>query len=300
MIVMAPISRVIPPAILAAVFWAGSTRAAEPPTDISTNRYEFHTRHSPDGIGKFYMGREIAFVMGHQAADWLERPEREEEEHSQQLLKELKIKPGDSVADIGAGTGYFSRRIARVVGPTGKVFANDIQPEMLELLTNKMAAEGISNVVAVLGSITNAGLAANSVDLALMVDVYHEFDYPFEMIQSICQSLRPGGRVVFVEFRGEDAEVPIKPVHKMTEAQVKKEMTAQPLEWVETISVLPRQHIIIFRRKAGRGPALLQSKAGGEEGASYFFFSEGAADGGMEEAAGAAAGLMPYLARMGT
>jgi SAM-dependent methyltransferase len=297
---MTPISRVILPAMLAAGFWAGSALAAEPPSpDVSTNRYEFRARHNPDGIGKFYMGREIAFVMGHQAADWLERPEREEEEHSQQLLKELKIKPGDAVADIGAGTGYFSRRIARLVGPTGKVFANDIQPEMLELLTNKMAADGISNVVAVLGSVTNAGLPASSVDLALMVDVYHEFDYPFEMMQSICRSLKPGGRVVFVEFRGEDPQVPIKPVHKMTEAQVKKEMAAQPLEWVETISVLPRQHIIIFRRRPDRGPVSLPPKARREERASYFFFSAGAADGGIADAADAA-GLMPYLARMGT
>jgi len=219
------------------------------PAQASTNRYELRANHSPDGIGKFFMGREIAHVMGHQAADWLERPEREEEEHSARLIEELKIRPGDTVADIGAGTGYFSRRLAKLAGPTGKVLAVDIQPEMLDLLTNSMAGLGITNVVPVLGSVTNPGLAAASVDLALMVDVYHEFDFPFEMMDAISRSLKPRGRVVFVEFRGEDPTVPIKPLHKMTEAQLKKEMSAQELVWVETINVLPRQHIIIFRRR---------------------------------------------------
>ncbi len=236
--------------LLALFFPLKNVRAADtPPSGTATNRYEFREVHDHDGIGKFYMGREIAYVMGHPAADWLERPEREEEEHTSQLLKELKIKPGDTVADIGAGTGYFSRRISRVVGPAGKVMAVDIQPEMLEFITNNMARLAITNVVPVLGTITNPGLATASVDLALMVDVYHEFDFPFEMMDAISRSLKAGGRVVFVEFRGEDPAVPIKPVHKMTEAQVKKEMSALPLNWVETIEVLPRQHIIVFRRR---------------------------------------------------
>lgn len=231
-------------------FTSVTCHAADLPTtaNIATNRYEVRARHSPDGIGKFYMGREIALVMGHYAADWLERPERESEEHTDQLLNELRIKPGDNVADIGAGTGYFSRRMAKLVGPAGRVLAVDVQPEMLNLLTNKMTDLGISNVVPVLGSVTDPKLASSSIDLALMVDVYHEFDFPFEMMEAISRSLKPGGRVVFVEFRGEDPAVPIKPVHKMTEAQVRKEMAAQPLEWVETINVLPRQHIVVFRR----------------------------------------------------
>jgi SAM-dependent methyltransferase len=214
----------------------------------TTNRYEFHQHHDPDGIGKFYMGREIAYVMGHQAADWLERPEREEEEHTSQLVEQLQLRPGLVVADIGAGTGYLSRRLAKVVGPSGKVLAEDIQPEMLDLLTNKMAELHITNVVPVLGSVTNPGLPPGSVDLVVMVDVYHEFDFPYEMMQAICHSLKPGGRVAFVEFRAEDPEVPIKPLHKMSEAQVKKEMSMLPLQWVQTIRGLPRQHIIIFRR----------------------------------------------------
>ena len=227
-------------------------RAADP--SPATNRYELRKEHSRDGIGKFYMGREIAHVMGHQAADWLERPERDEEEHTDKLVTQLKIKPGDVVADIGAGTGYFSRRLATRTGADGTVLAVDIQPEMLDLLTNQMAQAGIRNVKPVLGTITDPKLPPASVDLALMVDVYHEFDHPWEMMQAITRSLKPGGRVVFVEFRGEDPAVPIKLLHKMTVAQVKKEMSELPLEWIETISVLPRQHIIVFRKSATTKP----------------------------------------------
>jgi len=214
-----------------------------------TNRYEFRLEHDRDGIGKFYLGREIARVMGHQAADWLERPERDEEEHTGKLVGQLKLKSGEVVADLGCGTGYFSRRLAKNVGDKGSVLAVDIQPEMLDLLTNKMAGLKITNVKPILGTITDPKLPPGSVDLVLMVDVYHEFDHPWEMMDAICKSLKPGGRVAFVEFRGEDPAVPIKPLHKMTQAQVKKEMMVQPLEWVETIGVLPRQHIVVFRKK---------------------------------------------------
>lgn len=234
---------------LALMFAFASARVPAAESNSSTNRYQFRKEHSRDGIGKFYMGREIAHVMGHQAADWLERPERDTEEHTEKLVEQLKLKPGQVVADIGAGTGYFSRRIAEKVGPSGQVLAVDIQPEMLELLTNKMAAAGLLNVKPILGTITDPKLPVQSVDLALMVDVYHEFDHPHEMASAIAQSLKPGGRLVFVEFRGEDPAVPIKPLHKMTEAQVKKEMSTLPLEWVETVGILPRQHIIIFRKR---------------------------------------------------
>jgi SAM-dependent methyltransferase len=220
--------------------------AADPAA--TTSRYEFRKEHSRDGIGKFYMGREIAHVMGHRAADWLERPERDEEEHTGKLVEQLKVKPGEVIADIGAGTGYFTKRLAQRTGSKGEVLAVDIQPEMLELLTNQVAAAGINNVRPVLGTITDPKLPADAIDLALMVDVYHEFDHPWEMMQAITRALKPGGRVVFVEFRGEDPAVPIKPLHKMTQAQVKKEMSVLPLEWVETIGVLPRQHIIVFRK----------------------------------------------------
>ena len=195
------------------------------------------------------MGREIAQVMGHEAADWLERPERDTEEHTEALVEQLKLRPGEIVADIGAGTGYFSRRLARKVGATGKVLAVDIQPEMLILLTNRMVEAGITNVVPVLGNAIDPKLPAETVDLALMVDVYHEFDFPSEIMDALCRSVKPGGRVVFVEYRGEDPAVPIKPLHKMTEMQVKREMSVLPLDWVHTIEVLPRQHIIIFRKR---------------------------------------------------
>ena len=223
--------------------------SAETNAPTSASRYETRTEHDPTGTGRFYMGREIAHVMGHQAADWLERPEREQEERSDLLVPTLKLKPGDAVADIGAGTGYYTRRLAKAVGTNGVVYAVEIQQEMLDILTHKLAGEKIFNVKPVRGTITNPKLARASVDLILMVDVYHEFDHPFEMVEAMCQALKPGGRIVFVEFRGEDPNVPIKRVHKMTEAQVRKEMSAHPLEWVETIGTLPQQHIIVFRRK---------------------------------------------------
>jgi ubiquinone/menaquinone biosynthesis C-methylase UbiE len=212
-------------------------------------RYETKEAHDPNGTGTFYMGREIAQVMGHQGADWLERAEREEEERPSLAIQALKLKPGEAVADIGAGTGYYTRRLARVVGEKGTVYAVEIQQEMLDLLTNKMAQLKIKNVKPVLGTASDPKLPASSLDLALLVDVYHEFDHPFEMVRALCDALKPGGRLVFVEFRSEDPKVPIKAVHKMTEAQVKKEMKVHPLAWVETNESLPWQHVIIFRKK---------------------------------------------------
>jgi SAM-dependent methyltransferase len=231
--------------LLAAMLVAHSISAQ---TTNSNGRYETREEHDRDGIGKFYMGREIAQVMGHQAADWLERPEREDEERPSLALPALRLKPGDAVADIGAGSGYYTRRLAKLVGERGVVYAVDIQQEMLDLLTNKMAGLKIHNVKPVLGDVKDPKLPRASIDLALLVDVYHEFDYPHEMIQGICASLKPGGRIAFIEFRGEDSKVPIKLLHKMTEAQVRKEMALHPLEWVETSEVLPWQHIIIFKK----------------------------------------------------
>ena len=216
--------------------------------DPENPRYTYRTQHSRDGIGKFYMGREIAHVMGHLGSGWLERPSRELEERPQILIKSLKLKKGDNVADIGVGTGYFARRIARVIGSKGTVYGVDIQPEMLELLAKNLGKIGIKNVKGVLGTIKNPNLPANSIDLALMVDVYHEFSHPHEMLQNLCLALKTGGRIAFVEYRMEDPNVPIKLLHKMSQLQVMKEVTPHPLEWVETISVLPRQHVIVFQK----------------------------------------------------
>jgi precorrin-6B methylase 2 len=227
-------------------------KAAEPEktTDGQQARYEYRKQHDPDGIGKFYLGREIAEVMGHQAAEWLERPEREREEEPSRLLTALKIEPGAVVADIGAGSGYLTFRLAERVGPKGKVLAVDIQPEMLALIRKRMKERGVNNIEVVRGTVSDPKLPASAVDLILMVDVYHEFSHPWEMTVAMVKALKPGGRLVFVEYRLEDPDVPIKLVHKMTEKQVLKEMAPHPLRHLKTLDVLPRQHIIIFEKRA--------------------------------------------------
>jgi precorrin-6B methylase 2 len=215
-------------------------------------RYETRKEHDPNGIGKFYMGREIAQVMGHEAAGWLERPEREQEEEPNKLLDALKIKPGDVIADIGAGSGYLTFRMAERVGPKGKVLAVDIQSEMLALIRQRMKARKITTVEPIQGTETDPKLPPDNVDLIVMVDVYHEFSYPWEMTAAMIRSLKPGGRLVFVEYRLEDPKVWIKLVHKMSEKQVRKEMEPHPVRWIETLGVLPQQHIVIFKKNVAR------------------------------------------------
>jgi ubiquinone/menaquinone biosynthesis C-methylase UbiE len=213
-------------------------------------RYETLAQHDPNGIGKFYCGREIAQVMGHQAAGWLERPERETEERTDLLIEAMHLKSGETVADIGAGSGYFSWRMAQTVTSSGKVFAVDIQQEMLDLLQRNMARRGVSNVISTLGNTTDPRLPAGSVDTMLLVDVYHEFDQPYEMLKAMIGALKKGGRIVLVEFRAEDPKVNIKRVHTMSETQAKKEFAVFPeLRWTETLSVLPQQHIMIFTKQ---------------------------------------------------
>ncbi len=197
------------------------------------------------------MGREIAAVMGYQGASWLERSEREEEERTDLLVTALGLRPGMVVADIGAGTGYLTRRMAPAIMPGGKALAVDVQPEMVSMLEAMVRRTGLTQIQPVLGAEDDARLPEASVDLAIMVDVYHELAYPYEMLASITRALRPGGRLVFVEYREEDPTVPIKAVHKMSEAQVKREAAVHPLEWVRTVATLPWQHMVIFRRREG-------------------------------------------------
>ncbi len=199
------------------------------------------------GIGKFYMGREIAFVMGHQAADWLNRPGRIAEERPDEVVENMGLEPDHVVADIGAGSGYFSFRIAKLV-PQGKVLAVDIQPEMLALIEEQKARDKVTNVEGVLGKVDDPNLPPNSIDAAIMVDAYHEFDHPFEMINGIYNALRPGGRIFLLEYRGEDPNVPIRPLHKMTEEQVVREMSVFGLDWTDTLDFLPWQHMMIFTK----------------------------------------------------
>ncbi len=213
-----------------------------------TERYRSVAANA-DGIGKAYLGRQIAHVMGWQGAAWLEREEREREERSDILLRILALAPGQVVADVGAGTGYYSRRIADLVGPTGKVYAVDVQPEMIAMLQTVAKQPGYSRITPVLGAAEDVKLPASSVDVAIMVDVYHELEFPYEVLASVVRALKPGGQVVFVEYRAEDPRVPIKPLHKMSESQIRGEAELHPLVWQRTVNELPWQHVVIFKRR---------------------------------------------------
>ncbi len=220
---------------------------AEPP-DSKNDRYQTKAQHDRYGTGKFYMDREIAQVMSHEGAPWLERPERAKEEEPKKLLKVLDFKPGQVVADIGAGSGYYSFRIAGKVGPRGKVLAVDIQKEMLDIIRARMKRQKVANIEPILGTETDPKLPEGGVDLILLVDVYHEFSSPFEMTEALVKALKPGGRLVFVEFRKEDPKVPILEVHKMSVKQVLKEMKPHALKHSKTETSLPWQHVIIFEK----------------------------------------------------
>ena len=202
---------------------------------------------SRDGIGKVYLGREISQVMGHRGAAWLERRTRAREELPDVVVEQLVLAPDAVVADIGAGTGYFSFRLSRVV-PDGQVLAVDIQPEMLAIVRARSEALGATNVVPLQGEIDDPKLPPDGVDAVLMVDAYHEFSHPWEMMRGIFQGLRSGGKVFLVEYRGEDKALPIKPLHKMTEAQAKREMAAVGLVWRQTLDILPTQHLMVFEK----------------------------------------------------
>ena len=214
------------------------------------SHYETRSNHDPDGTGRFYLGREIALVMGHEGAAWLERPDRALTELPDYVVKEMELRATDHVADVGAGTGYFTFRLSKAV-PAGKVFAIDIQREMLDLIEQRKRSLKADNVVSVLGTEMDVRLP-EEIDAALLVDAYHEFLYPREMMESLVKRLKPGGRIFLVEYRGEDPEVPIKPVHKMTLRQVRIEMNAVGLTVKEVKSFLPYQHFIVLQKAAGQ------------------------------------------------
>lgn len=221
----------------------------KPATTESRPRYT-EKKASRDGTGKVYMGREISGVVSVHAIKWLERPERTKEEAPQDVVENMGLKATDVVADIGAGSGYFSFLMAPKV-PEGKVLAVDINAQMLEFIAAKGRKAGVTNVEGLLGTIEDTKLPEGEVDAVLMVDAYHEFSHPHEMMTSIVKGLRPGGRVILLEYRGEDPSVPIKPLHKMTQKQAIAEMEAVGLKHKETKDFLPRQHFMVFVKPAG-------------------------------------------------
>ena len=246
---MRPAARLLPVAGLCLLVATAPACGQDSDPADATDTTDVYTQTVPsrDGTGKVYMGREISRVMGHRGSAWLERPERARKEKPDLLVDSMALAPDAVVADIGAGTGYFTFRIAPRV-PDGRVFAVDIQPEMLDIMRDTIAAQGIDNVTPVKGTVRDPNLPADSVDAALMVDAYHEFSHPREMMLNLREALVPGGRVYLVEYRKEDPSIPIKPLHKMTEAQSKREMRAVGLEWVATEEMLPRQHFMIFQK----------------------------------------------------
>jgi ubiquinone/menaquinone biosynthesis C-methylase UbiE len=191
-------------------------------------------------------GRQFALPMSASGAAWLDRDERQREENTELSLKLIDVQRGSIVADIGAGSGYYSTRLARLVGPAGRVYASDIQSAMLDIIRDRMARERLTNIELVLGTPTDPRLPRAAVDMALLVDVYHEFSQPQTMLRRIRESLKPGGRLVLLEYRGEDPRVPILPLHKMTVAQAKTEVEAEGFTLTDVKEDLPWQHVLVF------------------------------------------------------
>lgn len=229
---------------------AQETEAPAPPKAKAKPKSGRSRRPGP----RMYMGRPIADVMSFHGADWLVRESREQEEQPEAMLDALKIKPGSTVADVGAGVGYTSLRLAKRVGPEGLVLATDIQPEMLRMLAANARMAGVKNIKPIRCTPTDPKLPDGKVDLVLMVDVYHECVDPETTLQGIRKALKPGGRLVLVEFRGEDPNVPIKPEHKMTFKQVKRELEPQGFAFKEKFDFLPWQHIIVFEKPVEKEP----------------------------------------------
>lgn len=213
-------------------------------TDSQNSPYDFKNS-DPSSIGKLYKGRQIAHVMGYQGMAWLERSDREQEEETSTLLKNMQLKSTEAVADIGAGSGYHVFKIAPKVSD-GEVFAVDIQPEMIEAMKEKNKKAKEDNIQFIKGTEISANLPENSVDKILMVDVYHEFEYPVEMLASMKKALKADGKIYLIEYRAEDPTVPIKRLHKMSEDQAVKEFRSNGFQLIENIDNLPWQHCMVF------------------------------------------------------
>ena len=235
--------------LLPAAFFLYALTSWSEEKDKTKGKLDFYQKgeRTKDGTGKYYMGREISQVMGHLGAGWLERPKREQEERTDLLIKNMKLSATDHVADIGAGSGYFSFRISPLV-PQGRVHAVDISPQMLGIIRAKKGKGGFDNILTVQSSIKNTTLEPNSIDCALIVDAYHEFSYPREMAQSIFRSLKQKGRLILIEYRQEDPGVPIKLLHKMSEKQARKEISKVGFVWKKTLDFLPQQHFMVFEK----------------------------------------------------
>jgi len=243
----APIGRVPVGVWLLSVLLIGGmlATACDRAGDGEADGYTYLDEPSPHGTGKVYMGREIARTMDTEAAERLDRPSREVQEMPRLVLEALPLMPGSVVADIGAGTGFFTLRIAERV-PEGHVFAVDIQQSLLQRIAERAAVRGFTHVTTVHGALDDPHLPADSIDVALMVDAYNEFSHPREMAKRIRKALRPGGQLIVVEFRGEDATVPLPDLHRMTEAQLRRELEAAGFRWRETRDMLPQQHYLVF------------------------------------------------------
>ncbi len=233
------------PVMLILLLLTQSIQAAE--ARVPACQYELMKSGHPDGIQKRYCGRQIAQIMGWEGAEWLERPERNTEEGLDQLIDRLQLKPGMKIGDVGAGTGRLSVLMVSRVQPGGQVWSVDIQPEMVHYLQARASKLGKHQLIAGLSSASNPNLPEATLDLAIMVDVYHELEYPREFLQNLMKSIKPGGQIVFVEYRANDKSVPIKPVHTMSVDQVKKEAQDIGLLFERADSSLPWQHIVFFR-----------------------------------------------------
>ncbi len=228
--------------------WKTRSSPASPPPLVPASAPDYEYREaSPDGIGKFFLGREISKVMGHSGITWLERDQREAEEAPTRAIAALDLPPETVIADIGAGSGYYALRIAPRI-PLGRVVAVDIQQEMIDFLSLRSRQLGISNIQTHLGAVDDLKLPPSTLDAALLVDAYHEFSHPREMLESLHRALKPGGRVFLLEFRGEDPRVPIKPLHKMTVDQARREFEACGFHFAENRRHLPWQHLLVFRK----------------------------------------------------